>query len=284
MVDLVDNLARIEQSTSKLLQNFGGVKLSIDEILEDVLADMSIIAKQVLVEEVIKATNLVPEFKNDKILRENLINAVRQLPPDWLIFQRGGITVSEVRRALTLYLGGETELWEGIRAAKRQVTDGSLGKDEAYKFWKWRIYKPGVEGEAPSYAFQVKRGNNKKPFDYLKYGKIKYRETWNVRFGEFGGKAPYWIWLEYGYAGGYPSYPGTYFVARSVASINSAYQQALIELVEGLGEVISEEVIDFLQNPENYTPGDLLGKIETERQQVTFRVTEKLGIIGFRRE
>jgi hypothetical protein len=198
--------------------------------------------------------------------------------PLWKAFSNDKIilfSISEnVRIDAETYAGSWADLNAGIEFARESLGTGVLSPAKALEFWKSRIYGPAREGTGGD-LFRKKEG-----FDYGSYGIMKYRETIGLRLQSWGTLAPYWLFLEHGNAGAgaYPSFAPTHFVEISRKEIIELYKDALIQTAREMSNALSEELEDFLRNPEGYIPGYLFDVILHRGRRYRIYVTGAGGL------
>jgi len=116
--------------------------------------------------------------------------------------------------------------------------------------WKYGIYIPEREGGRRASKFD----------DYP-----TYTEVIQARLSAWGDKAPYWMFLEYGNAGGAPAYPsfsGTGFIAR--------VQGMVPRIIRRAADIAEREMLDQMELA-----------IEEQLSTPTRRVAVELGYIPF---
>jgi hypothetical protein len=199
--------------------------------------------------------------------------------PAMIIYTRTGV---DIKNPAMLIAGNWGDLWQGIHAARAELGLGMLDREKAALFWKERIYRPAREGlvrpaffkKNTGYYKGAKRGE-KIAYDYSAYGIMKYRATIEARMAAWGGKAPYWLWLNYGNAGGgeYPTVKPTEFVEKSEVQINILLEAEMLDLINEFTDAVNDEVENFLTHPRSYEPGSELARFEFAEAQFVLGVS-----------
>ena len=183
--------------------------------------------KEIMLDEVDKAISTVREFQYEPLRRQLL----RNFEDDRHYWISENLTDFEVVNPAIA--GTWSDLEEGQRAAWGPNT-AEATQAQRLIVWKSGIYKPGREGK---YKF--------KKFEDLP----SYDEIMSIRLRTWGQKAPYWILLNDGNAGGAPAYPtfeGTNFVEKARARVRRAVvectEAATSRMVSDV-EYVVEEVV-----------------------------------------
>jgi len=183
--------------------------------------------KDIMLDEVTRAISMVNEFQYEP-LRQRLIRNFEDDRHYWI-----SDNLTDFRVVNESIAGTRSDLIEGQRAAWGPNTAGATQEQRLF-VWKSGIYKPGREGKS-----QLKKFENLPSYD----------EIMAIRLRTWGQKAPYWILLNDGNAGGAPAYPtfeGTNFVEKARARVRRAVvectEAATSRLVSDI-EYVVEEVV-----------------------------------------
>jgi hypothetical protein len=276
---------QLTRSAAKLSRATMGEGFLAQQIAEKAAENIERHAREILLGELDKAITKVGEFDYPafSIPLRRCFNKI-----GIITFSRRGININAFE-----LVGTWEELEAGISAARAYLGVGKkLGPEDAALFWKWRIYKPAREGVEPKRYFlretrsERKRMRKKDRFDYRAYAERAYERTIKARQSAYGGKAPYWLWLDRGNAQPfewlpYPRNSPTNFTYKAKILINELYRDEIIRIATRYTTAINDELYKFFQDPSVYKPGEAIGTIKTRRATRRFFVTEG-GILGYR--
>src|SRR5574341_1751015 len=150
-----------------------------------------------------KATDTMPEYSNPaaRPLRERLLQNLMSMQGNRPIHVRV-LSPSNVFIFDEIFAGTADDLEMSRHPSKNS-------QSLRYRFWKYGIYKKDVEGD---YQKADQEWFNK-AVDRLP----SYEDVISERLGEWGNKAPFWYFIEYGNLGAgkaYPQFGGTFFITR----------------------------------------------------------------------
>jgi len=215
MEELTRNLGSFANQFSESEMNTA-LQNNIGEIALDIARDR-------LIGAAMDAIEMTPEFQYPP-LRERLLENLQD-SRHYKIGSGTNLIIFDEEVAGTI-----NDLEEGQQAA----WEGATGTPAQRLFcWTYGIYKPAREGLDRWSRFD----------DYP-----TYQQVIDVRLETWGDKAPYWIFLNDGNAGGaaYPSFSGTAFVdkVRAMAPeiLRIAGEYAAADLEEQLGSAIEEQL------------------------------------------
>ncbi len=130
--------------------------------------------------------------------------------------------------------------YEDLIAGQRVGAVGKITNPQSirYRFWKYGIYMPDVEGrDVPSYQEWFEKGKAKLP---------SYHEIIHARLSAWGDKAPYWYFIEYGNVSlakkAYPLIRGTRFIYKTRRRMERIVPQAIRDFIL-MWENLSGEII-----------------------------------------
>jgi hypothetical protein len=146
---------------------------------------------------------------------------------------------------------------------------GSGTPKQNYNFWKYGIYMPGRMGwgdKARKMGIEIDKYPN-------------YDEIIEMRIDEWGDKAPFWVFLEFGNQGGglaYPSFPGTGFIQRVRNAANSIIKEIADKEYKRWIDGVAGVTGDQLTNTENVNTVSIRGKpYKGEQYYIEERVSSK---------
>lgn len=262
--ELRSDLQKMSRSASKLVSKLGEFQGNVDMLRDRIASGIAEEGITILLDELNRALGQSPEY-NFPLFRPHLIMVFSN--PDMIKVDRTGARIMSQAHALA---GSWPELKSGVAAAKSALGTGQLNQAKALEFWKERIYRPAREGLQIPRRFKKNkgfyRGANKGeriPFDYQGYGANKYSKTIAVRQSYWGGKAPYWLWLNFGNTQEGPAYPEnepTHFIEHAERRINQLLEQRTIEITSEFSDAVTREVQAFLTNPDAYQAGQELDR------------------------
>jgi hypothetical protein len=191
--DLIDRLHALENTA-------GAFYRDSQSAFNRLIPSLEATALQTLVENLESAMDQTGEYRESRadLLREHLLQNIQDYAGDHPVHLR-------------IYEDGSVFFFDEEHAGTADDFEAAdYGSDDPRRFayWKYGIYKPGVEG---GYAFIP--------------GAPEYDDVIERRLSIWGDKAPYWYFIENGNQGGgaYPSFPGTH--------VFSQFEQALKEAV-----------------------------------------------------
>lgn len=284
-------------SASKLAKVIGGVDITSDELADIAASYIHSYARDILLENLLNAIAKVKEYQ-ENILAANLIRVFSD--PLMISFSKNGVYIRAKE------LGGDwNDFQMGIDAAKKDLNLGKLSYLDALNFWKERIYGPAREDKVPHIFSHINWGKLKREhprkkirynirsrqetinlggetYDYYAYAVEKYYGTVYARIVNWGKKAPYWLLLNSGSSGGYPSNAPTNFVEHSIIQINALFKDTIFALTEEYTNILNTEIVKFLEHPENYVPSQTISTFITAGGAYRASVTPK-GRLGIRR-
>lgn len=196
-------------------------------------------------------------------LRQPLENAVGQ---EGFIRVYGNITYVDIEFDTARYLGTENDFWDGIVAARDALGvsgKGTLAQRAA--FWRNKVYTPFIEG-----------GDEDEDADL-------YVNTIAARLNQWGGLAPYWLFLEYGNQDGEGAFPrnsATYWLTNSREDLRRIMQESVQSVEREMGSEINTELLNFLADPSSGQPRDIFDIffVEGQRYHLYITPTRRLGL------
>lgn len=236
------------------------MKLDPENVLRNILPQ----AREIFAEEVENAIDMNREYSSLPIFKENLTKVLVD-NAFWILFNFLVLNegISSAYAQMEYYAGDIDEFYSGVLHAREILEEES----ESTK-------KLTLAQKAAYWA------NFVWPTDL-------YTTTIGMRFEEWKDKAPYWIFLEDGnssYSLAYPNFYGTHFFRQSLVKIQTIYQAAFYEanIVQDedgtqddallLQKAVEEAVIEFLNNPEYYQPGEVIKKFYDYRRNRTYQI------------
>jgi hypothetical protein len=232
----------------------------------DYFASIAARAEEALSEELISsatdAMDSISEYSSDhaESLREHLLENLQTRSNDGFVhvkvYDNGDVFIFDEDFAGTA---------EDFEAAKHESRN--TDKNLKYRFWKYGIYMPDVEGgSVESTQEWFKKAAEKLP---------SYDEIISERLSIWGEKAPYWYFIENGTAGGakaYPSFPGTHFISKLRSTATSDVRQLYNEAIRHYAEEAAQALHDSLETGREISREDDLVKWN----EITTRTGKKI--------
>jgi len=173
--------------------------------------------------------------------------------------------------------GDDADLWDGISSARAVLkrSDKELSPVQKANFWRHVVY--------PSYSGASGTGDTGSSEDEEDLWTL----TMGTRFSFWKGLAPYWIFLEngnvnFGRGEGipFPRNRATNFKMRIERELNRIMDLALLEVDSLESNVIDETMNNFIQDPENRQPYDILEEFysDSRKYYVYITPTRKIGV------
>jgi hypothetical protein len=193
--------------------------------------------------------------------------------------QEGMITAPNgVVQINTHLAGSQADFDQGIQHAKEKFDFGNrMDAQSAAEFWKNFIYGPVREGQT------IQSRNEKTSVRKLSQMQHYYYRTIEGRLEGWADLAPYWIWINdgnYHSKGAYPRHAKTNFVQKSRERCQTLFDTALEEVIQEEENIISRSLENFLNNPDQYGPGDILDSFYSQGQEYYIYVTPAAGLVG----
>lgn len=212
------------------------------------------------------------EFQRDA-LREPLMRA-------FLSDEMVRVTADGTVYLDTTIAGDEADLQDGINAARDIIksyakSDRQMSPLQKSNFWRRIVY--------PSYGSDG--GELTDTEGYEEMGDL-WTATMQLRFMNWNGLAPYWLFLENGdqFMGGagypYPPHKPTNFVMKIETKLNKMMELALLEVGSLESEFVESTMNEFAIDPENYEVYDILEEFyrDGRKYYVYITPTRQIGV------
>ena len=225
-----------------ILQKLDAMKQTVDanvptvkDAIRDQIPFMELALLEALIDGFVDAMQQIPEYNNSQAapLREHLIDNLQYMDGEHPVH----IKLSEDGHPLILFdevfAGGADDFHAGEHFSTKNHNNPEL----RFIFWKYGIYKPGVEGDSSETNIPWMA----KAMDNLP----SYGEIIEERLSRYGHTAPYWYFIEKGTAGGgkpYPSFAGT----NVVRWFRREAKEAIREFLRGLVDELEEAVVQAI--------------------------------------
>jgi len=180
----------------------------------------------------------------------------------------------------TAIAGDEADLQDGINAAREVIktfakSDKQMSPLQKSNFWRRIVY--------PSYGNEG--GELTDTEGYGEMGDL-WTATMQLRFMNWNGLAPYWLFLENGdsFTGGagipYPPHRPTNFVYKIETKLNKMMNLALLEVDSLESEAVEETMEYFVADPEHYEVYDILEEFyrDGRKYYVYITPTRQIGV------
>lgn len=171
--------------------------------------------------------------------------------------------------------GDDKDYYDGIQVARQTLGIGQGGTaEQRAKIWKQFIYQPAREGIHPEDWTPEK----------VEQAKGYYERTIDARVAAWGGKAPYWYFLEHGNVANDLAYPPpqepTRFLENSRIQGQQLFNEALRNVIIEEGNVLEQEGEKFLADPKSFKPGEILNTFYAEGKKYYIYVTPVKRLVG----
>ena len=272
--DLYLELQRAADNAAQLVAVLQQSAVEIDFIYLQAWEAIKPAAQQILLEELAGAISRSSEYDIPEYA-EQLLSVFSN--PEIIGLVNPTLEQVSLRPAIDTVAGSRDDLWRGILLAKADLGIGNkLTPQQASDFWRDRIYRPAREGTGGGATYA------KKSMEMTtNYGTVGYFNTLTARMAEWGGMAPYWIFLNEGNHGGgggvpYPMAGPTRFVERAENRITLLLKQTIFEMTNAVTDSIEQTVVAFSQDP-TMPSGAAISKGRDKNRRVFRRRTRQKG-------
>lgn len=272
--DLYLELQRAADNAAQLVAVLQQSAVEIDFIYLQAWEAIKPAAQQILLEELAGAISRSSEYGIPEYA-EQLLSVFSN--PEIIGLVNPTLEQVSLRPAIDTVAGSRDDLWRGILLAKADLGIGNkLTPQQASDFWRDRIYRPAREGTGGGATYA------KKSMEMTtNYGTVGYFNTLTARMAEWGGMAPYWIFLNEGNHGGgggvpYPMAGPTRFVERAENRITLLLKQTIFEMTNAVTDSIEQTVVAFSQDP-TMPSGAAINKGRDKNRRVFRRRTRQKG-------
>jgi hypothetical protein len=272
--DLYLELQRAADNAAQLVAVLQQSAVEIDFIYLQAWEAIKPAAQQILLEELAGAISRSSEYGIPEYA-EQLLSVFSN--PEIIGLVNPTLEQVSLRPAIDTVAGSRDDLWRGILLAKADLGIGNkLTPQQASDFWRDRIYRPAREGTGGGATYA------KKSMEMTtNYGTVGYFNTLTARMAEWGGMAPYWIFLNEGNHGGgggvpYPMAGPTRFVERAENRITLLLKQTIFEMTNAVTDSIEQTVVAFSQDP-TMPSGAAISKGRDKNRRVFRRRTRQKG-------
>ncbi len=183
--------------------------------------------------------------------------------------------------------GSESDLFDGINAARAELGVGMGDIEKRAAFWKHFIYRPAREGAAAPQS--VPKGKKQAARNEAKQ---LYEKTIQARLSAWGNKVPFWIWLEFGNMGPvgagheYPPVGASRFVLNTEEEGQILFDEALDQVRSETENILAQELDAFAQADgtiRKEKPGTILQEFFVKGEPFVIYVTLKRRDVGVAR-
>lgn len=226
-------LESVLSQTKALIETLHSHTTNVETIFNLMIPDMESAILEAFIVEAMRAIDLIPEYSNPaaRPLRDRFIQNISSMqggrPVHVRILPTGSVFIFDEEFA------GTSDDLDAVKHPSRN------SQSLRYRFWKYGIYKRDVEGD-----FQKA---DQEWFNKVVDRLPSYEEIISERLSEWGNKAPYWYFIEYGNFGAgkaYPQFGGTFFISR----FRQDAQQAVRFFREELARILTKSVTESANN------------------------------------
>lgn len=170
-------------------------------------------------------------------------------------------------------LGSEEDFWDGIYQARAilGVGNGKTTPAQRAAFWRYKIYEPYLQAISDNADEESEKGAQ------------RYIDTIYTRVNQWGGKAPYWRFLEYGNSDGQGAFPEngpTMFLADAQDQARTIFRRELNRVVADMGSDLNLELLRFLDNPRSGQPRQIFEEFYVQGTKYFIYVTPERRLLG----